>query len=71
VSIYVDNVLITSFTTDAGMLDNYIVLGGFSSSGLKVHGFDNLQVWLAIPAPAALPGGLALMALATVRRRRR
>lgn len=78
VSIYVDDLLVHSFTTDFGFIDNFMVLGSRgdngSAQGLTSHAFDNLAIYTSrIPEPSTLAllflGGLA-PALFRGRRRR-
>lgn len=78
VSIYVDDLLVHSFSTDFGFTNNFLVLGSRgdngSAAGLTSHAFDNLAVYTSrIPEPGTivllLLGGLAL-ALFRGRRRR-
>ncbi len=78
VSIYVDDLLVHSFTTDLGFANNFVVLGSRGDNGLAPgltsHAFDNLAIYTSrIPEPGTLSlsllGGLAL-ALFRGRRRR-
>ncbi len=78
VAIYVDDILVHSFTTDVGFSNNYLVLDsrgdyGTAPKGLTSHGFDNLEVYASsVPEPSALMLlALGLIGVPVLGRRRR
>lgn len=74
-SVFVEDELVHSFTTDAGFLGNYLTMVSWSdpSAGNVTHGFDNLRLYTtAVPEPSAiLLAVFGVLGLAAGGRRRR
>jgi hypothetical protein len=72
-SVFVEDQLVHSFTTDAGFLGNYLTMVSWSDAGNVTHGFDNLRLYTtAVPEPSAILLALfGVLGLAAGGRRRR